>query len=97
MAGKKRKTYVLNYRVVVEPDVYAGTNKSGYTAYCSTLNVADGGGTIEEALKNIKGAIEATVEFLAEEGREIPVDKTEEQVVINTQVRVSDRPNLVFA
>lgn len=56
------KTTVLNYRIIVEADERTGTNKSCYTAYCPTLGVADGGDTVEEALKNVKGAIEAYVE-----------------------------------
>jgi len=55
------QTTVLNYRVIVKPDEYTGTNKPCFTAYCSALGVADGGDTIKEAMKNITGAIRAAI------------------------------------
>ena len=56
------QTTVLNYRVIVEPDTQTGTGKPGFTALCPTLGVADDGDTVEEALANVKGAIEAYVQ-----------------------------------
>lgn len=95
--AKRKKTYILNYRVIVEPDTYTGSNKPCYTAHCPTLGVADSGETIEEALRNVRGAIECELEFLMEEGKEIPVDKTDEEIITHTQVEVYEKPNFVFA
>lgn len=83
------QTTVLNYRIIVEPDEYTGTNKACFNAYCPTLGVADGGDTIEEALKNVKGAIEAYVESLIEDKQPVPVDKPEKEIVANTQIQIS--------
>ena len=55
------KTKVLNYRIIVSPDKQTGTGKSGFTALCPTLGVADDGDTIDEALVNIKNAIKLYV------------------------------------
>ncbi|MBI3559715.1 type II toxin-antitoxin system HicB family antitoxin [Candidatus Gottesmanbacteria bacterium] len=82
------QTTVLNYRIIVEPDERTGTNESCFTAYCPTLGVADGGDTIEEALANVRGAIEAYVESLVEDGLLVPVDKPEESIIAATQVKV---------
>ena len=75
------QTKILNYRIVVEPDTQTGTGKSGYSAYCPTLGVADDGDTIEEALNNVKGAIEAYVESLIDDKLPVPVDKTDRDFV----------------
>lgn len=61
---RNMQTTVLNYRVIVEPDTQTGTGKPGFTALCPTLGVADDGDTIEEALTNVKGAIEAYTQAL---------------------------------
>lgn len=68
-------TKILNYRVVIEPDERTGSDEPCYCAYCPTLGVADDGDTIDEALANIRGAIEAYVESLIMDGLEVPVDK----------------------
>lgn len=66
------QTTVLNYRIIIEPDHQTGTRKAGYTALCPTLGVADDGDTIEEALKNIHGAISAYVESLVADNVPVP-------------------------
>ena len=53
---------VLNYRVIVEPDVRTGSGKPCFCAYCPTLGVADDGDTIDEALTNIKEGMELYLE-----------------------------------
>ncbi len=55
------QTRILNYRVMVKPDQYTGTDKPCYTAYCPALGVADGGDTVKEAMRNITGAIRAAL------------------------------------
>lgn len=83
-------TNILNYRVIVEPDVRTGTNKPCYSAYCPTLGVADDGDTIDEAIKNIKEAIELYVEAMIEDGKEVPLDKVENSVI--TSIRIPLTP-----
>ncbi len=89
------KTTVLNYRIIIEPDTQTGTKKPGFTAYCPTLGVADDGDTVEQALKNIKGAIKAYVDSLIDDGLPIPKDQTDHDIVTSTQIQVSG--NIQFA
>lgn len=89
------QTTVLNYRIVVEPDQYTGTNKPCYTAYCPTLGVADGGDTIEEALQSVQGAIEAYVKSLVDDGLPVPVDNVDQSLVASAKIEVQG--NIQFA
>ena len=82
------QTTVLNYRIIVEPDTQTGTGKSGYTAYAPSLGVADDGATIEEAISNVRGAIEAFVASLIEDGQIVPSDRPERDFVTTTQISV---------
>ena len=68
------RTKVLNYRIIVTPDTQTGTGKPGYTALCPTLGVADDGDTIEEAIENVKGAIQAYIDSLVEDKEPVPVN-----------------------
>ena len=81
------QTKVLNYRIIITPDKQTGTGKAGHTAFCPTLGVADDGDTIEEALKNVKGAIQAYVESLVEDKQPVPVDYPEQDIVTTTQIQ----------
>lgn len=89
------RTKVLNYRVIVSPDIQTGTNKAGFTALCPTLGVADDGDTVEEALKNVKGAIQIYINSLAEDKEPVPVDQTQQDIITTTQITVP--PSLRFA
>ncbi|MFC1790617.1 type II toxin-antitoxin system HicB family antitoxin [Patescibacteria group bacterium] len=80
------KTKVLDYRIIVSPDVETGTDKPGFTALCPTLGVADDGDTIEEALENVKEAIQIYVDSLIEDNIAVPVDRTQQDFVTTTQV-----------
>jgi len=94
---KSRKNYVLDYRVVVKPDKRLGSNKPCFVAYCPTLGVADDGDTVEETLGNIRKTITFHLKCLQEEGREVPVDKPSEELVTNTQVKLSFTSSPRFA
>lgn len=80
------KTKVLNYRIIVSPDIQTGTGKPGFTAFCPTLGVADDGDTIEEALKNVKGAIQAYIDSLVEDKQVVPVDQPQQDFVTTAQI-----------
>lgn len=82
------QTTVLNYRIVIEPDQFTGTNKPCYTAYCPTLGVADGGDTIEEAIQSVQGAIEAYVDSLVDDGLPVPVDNVDQSLVASAKIEV---------
>ena len=61
---------VLNYRIIIEPEKMG--KKTVYNAYCPTLRIADFGDSIDEVLKSIKDGIELALEYLRDEGKEIP-------------------------
>ena len=67
------QTQVLNYRIIIEPEKQG--KKTVYSAYCPTLSVTDYSDSVEEVLKSIKGGIELAIEYLIEEGKEVPVAK----------------------
>jgi len=80
------RTKVLNYRIIVSPDTQTGTGKPGFTALCPTLGVADDGDTIEEALENVKGAIQVYIDSLVKDKEPVPVDQPQQDIVTTTQV-----------
>lgn len=86
---------VLNYRIIIEPEKQG--KKIVYNAYCSTLGVADYGDSIDEVLKSIKHGIELAIECLKDEGKEVPVDNIEEQVVVTTKIQAPAGIKLVMA
>lgn len=88
------KIRILNYRIIVTPDIQTGTGKPGFTAYCPTLGVADDGDTIEEALANIKKAMGIFIESLAEDKQPIPVDNPEHDIVTTAQVKAPNSMKL---
>jgi|GEM_PF-354919 predicted RNase H-like HicB family nuclease len=85
----KMQTQVLNYRIIVSPDKQTGTGKPGFVAQCPTLGIADDGDTVEEALANVKQAIQVFVDSLVEDKEPVPVDLTEQDIVTTTQVSAS--------
>ena len=85
--AKKIQRKVLNYRVIIEKES-CDDGTSVYSASCPTLGVFDYGDSIDEVLKSIKDGIEGVIEFLTEEGREIPVDYPNESIVIFTEIEV---------
>lgn len=82
------QTTVLNYRIIVEPDRQTGRGKAGFTALCPTLGVADDGDTVEEAITNVRGAIEAYVSSLISDHQPVPIDTPERDFVTTTQISV---------
>jgi len=91
MAGKRKLT-VLNYRVIVEPDEYTGTEKPCFAAFCPTLGVADEGETVEGAIENLKSLMRFHLECLVEEGEEIPSPDEPEGLVTMTRVDIQGEP-----
>ncbi len=80
------QTQVLSYRIIIEPEKQG--KKTVYNAYCPTLGVADYGDSIDEALASIKDGIELALEYLRDQGKEIPVDNVEDQTVTVSKVNV---------
>ena len=78
--------FILNYRVIVEPDTRVGTNEKCFTAYCPTLDVVSDGDTMEGALKNIREAIQLRVEVLVEDREEVPVDRVDDEAIVHTKI-----------
>jgi predicted RNase H-like HicB family nuclease len=66
------KSYV--FRVVVEEDAAANAEKA-YHAYCPALKGRHTWGhTYDEALANVREAVELYIEDLREEGEPVPLD-----------------------
>lgn len=84
-----QKKYILDYRIILKPDKRTGGDEPCFVAYCPTLGIADDGGSPQEALENIHKTITFHLECLQKEGKEIPVDKPNEELVTNTQVELS--------
>ena len=80
------RTKVLNYRIIVSPDTQTGTGKAGFTALCPTLGVADDGNTVEDALENVKRAIQVYIDSLVEDQKSVPVDQPQQDIITTTQV-----------
>lgn len=80
------QTQILNYRIIISADTQTGTGTTVYTAQCPTLGVADDGDTIEQAIHNVRGAIEAYIEDLQLHGEEIPKDHPETDIVTTASI-----------
>ena len=77
---------ILNYRIIIEPEKVG--EKVAYNAYCPTLELADYGYSLDEAVKNIKSLIKFHIESLLEDKIEIPVENTEEELITSTKVSI---------
>ena len=84
---KKLQTKIFNYRVIIEKE-HCDDGTSVFSASCPTLGVFDYGNSIEGVLESIRDGIEGTIEFLTEQGREIPIDYPAESIVTFTEVEV---------
>ena len=80
-----REKQLLNYRIIIEKERYEDGSLV-YLAYCPTLGISDYGDTVEEVLASIKDGIELAVESLAKEGKEVPVDHIDEQIVTSAKI-----------
>lgn len=87
--------FILNYRVIVEPDIRLGTNEKCFTAYCPTLGVVDDGNSINEALENIKEGIQCYIEALVKDRVEIPrPDNLNEGIISGVSIKLPIKPHL---
>ncbi len=78
---------ILNYRIIIEREKYDDRSPV-YVAYCPTLGISDYGDTVEEVLASIKDGIELAVESLAKEGKEVPIDQVEDQIITSTKINI---------
>jgi len=78
---------VLNYRIIIEKEKYED-GSTVYVAYCPSLGISDYGDTVEDVLASIKDGVELTVESLAKEGKDVPVDHIEEQFITSTKINI---------
>lgn len=88
------QTRILSYRIIIEPEKQG--KKTVYNAYCPTLGVADWGDSIDAVLASIKDGIELALESLAQEGKEIPVDNIDKEMVASAQVEAPAGAKLTF-
>lgn len=83
---------VLNYRVIIEPEKY-DDGSTVYVGYIPSLGISDYGDTIEDVLESIKDGIQLTVESMADEGVEIPIDHIDKQIITTAQISTSKKLN----
>ncbi|MBU2530224.1 MAG: hypothetical protein KKD35_04205 [Elusimicrobia bacterium] len=88
--AKTIQTKILNYRVIIEKENYSDGTPV-YTAFIPTLGITDYGPNIDKVLKSLKPGIELAIECLIEQGKEVPSDKVEQTIIVNTQVVVPKR------
>lgn len=68
----------LSRQVIIEPD-----EGGGFVASCPSLpGCHSEGETLEEAIANIREAIELYIEVLEEDGRAIPDDSLDRMVIV---------------
>lgn len=73
----------MKYTVIIEEG-----SESGYVAYAPALRgCVSQGKTKEEALKNIKEAMEAYVEALLEDGLPVPTEVGKDTVQLEVSIR----------
>jgi len=90
MYNRNMKTTILRYNVVIR--------KEGdfYIADVPTLGISDFGKSINEARKNVEGAIEVHLQGLTKIGEEVPRQDTQEEVYFS-QVTVTAPKNIKFS
>lgn len=63
---KKEVNKIMNFPVILEKE------KTGYFVYCPTIDgCVSEGKTYDDAIKNIKEAIELNLDFMKEKGRSV--------------------------
>lgn len=80
------ETLVLNYRIIIEPEIEEKTGRKIYTAFCPRLGVADWGKTLEEAINHIKEGIECYLQSLIKHKKPIPSQDSTEFMVTTAEV-----------
>ena len=80
----------------MEPEEYPD-GSTVYVAYCPSLGISDYGDTVEEVLESINDGIELAVKSLAKQGKEIPVDDVEKQIITSTRVSIPGGIKASFA
>ncbi len=73
----------MKYTIIIEKGI-----ESGYVAYAPALKgCVSQGETKEEALKNVKEAVEAYVEALLEDGLPVPTEVGKDTIELEVSVR----------
>jgi predicted RNase H-like HicB family nuclease len=87
---------VLNYRIIIEKEKYED-GSSVYVAYCPSFGISDYGDTVEDVLASIKDGVQLAVESLAKEGKDVPVDHVEDQLITSTKINIPSGVKISFA
>lgn len=84
------KHKILNYLIIIEPDERTGTREAGYSVFCPALGLADGGDTIEEAIKNMQKLIEFHLECLRKEEKNFldSLITEEKSIIAHARVKI---------
>ncbi|HEY4527461.1 MAG TPA: type II toxin-antitoxin system HicB family antitoxin [Candidatus Paceibacterota bacterium] len=70
MTKKARK--ILEYRILITPDIRTGTNKKCFTAHVPVLGIVADGDTVEDARNNAEKLIAFHLDSLRKEDKPIP-------------------------
>ena len=82
------KHQILNYLIIIQPDTRTGTNQQGFSVYCPSLGLADGGDTVEEAIVNMKKMIRFHLECLEQEEEAQIFGDSVESIVTTAQIKI---------
>lgn len=77
---------ILNYRIIIEPEKQG--KRVVYNAYCPVLGLADYADSIDQAVKNIRSLIKFHVKCLLEDGIEVPIENTDEELIMSARVSI---------
>jgi len=68
----KNTKKILEYRILITPDLRTGTNKKCFAAYVPVLGIATDGDTVEEARANAEELTSFHLDSLKKEGKPLP-------------------------
>lgn len=84
---KRLKKY-FEYRVLITPDIRAGSRERCFTAFVPILGIATSGDTVEEAYKGVQELIAFHLESLQKEGKPVPIEQPTEEFIATARVAV---------
>lgn len=91
------ETFILDYRIIIEPETDKKTGKKVYTAFCPRVGVSDWGKSVEEAISHIKEAIECHLKSLIKHQKAVPPPDLAEFMVTTASVSLPKGIKLAFS
>lgn len=85
---RKRTKKLLEYRILITPDVRTGSRERCFTALVPVLGIAAGGDTVEEAYRSVEELIAFHLESLRKEGEPLPVEEPSGEFIATARIAV---------